>query len=214
MRNKMTRLVMIAGAAILAAGIGPAAFAGPGDPIDPGSDGVVTLDIDLQDDGDGALWMTVADDQETLVEDPAQASGGVRVFEGTLPTVTVTDTRTGSDVPEEGEVWWYVTGEVGDFTHDDGAHVIYGHQLGWTPAMTVDPGGDVEAGDPVDSTVDDPAAGLQGGSDLLVWTWDSNPANPFGTWSAQAGLTLKTSGPVYPGHYAADLTLTLMEDPY
>jgi hypothetical protein len=223
MAGKKARLAVTVGGALILAGFGSAAFADPIDPVGPDGTGVVLLELEAE--GEGGLWMSVADDQETLVEDTAQAVGGVRVFEGTLPTVTVSDTRTGSEVPEPGDVYWYVTGEVADFVHDDLTTTIPGHQLGWAPAMTTNPGGDVDPGDLVCSSVDDTdgastnecvggtEGGIQGGSDLLFWALDSGDANPFKAWSAQAALTLKTSGVVLPGHYAADLTLTLMEDP-
>src|SRR5690625_2488870 len=89
----------------------------------------------------GALTMSVAADATSLTEvetdDPE-----VRQFDGTLPTVTVSDDR--EEVPEG--VYWYVTGQSSAFTAD-GLPEIGPDQLGWTPNLITDDGGGAAGGE-------------------------------------------------------------------
>ena len=77
----------------------------------------------------GVLAMSVAGSSTALVEDGSTAT--VRQFKGTLPTVTVTDTRDAADVAEG--VGWYVLGSSTDFTGAAAQAPITADHLGWTP---------------------------------------------------------------------------------
>ena len=124
----------------------------------------------------GALTMTVAADATTLTE-VESTEEGVRQFDGTLPTVTVTDDR--EDVPAD--TYWYVVGQASDFASTDGGGqpAISAGYLGWTPSV-VDPDDtyEVVAGDQVDTILDDGPnnVGLEGieGPELLAMTLTGN----------------------------------------
>ncbi|MFH8248734.1 hypothetical protein ACH3VR_00015 [Microbacterium sp. B2969] len=158
----------------------------------------------------GALTMSVAQDSTTLAE-VASADADVRQFDGTLPTVTVSDDR--EEVPAG--AYWYVTGQTSDFVGPGTAKITAGH-LGWTPKLLTDGNGEVAEGDPIGTVLDAPTAevpwntGIGSGEDLLAIAPDSSTAQ--GEWKANAGLSLKTPKDVTPGAYSATLTLTLWED--
>lgn len=215
MSRKTTKAAIIASGVLLAAAMAAPALADSIEDINPGDEGVVVLDIDVEGPtGGGALWMSIADDAATLGETGTQ--GVYRVFEGTLPAVTVTDSRTGTAVPGEDEVYWYVTGEMtSDFAHTNGVDSIAKEQLGWTPAMlSTSPSGTVDAGSEVRGSLDGGTIGVTNGADYLVSTFDSALVNDEYQWTANAALKLLTAPNVQPGHYEANLTLTLMEDPW
>ncbi|MEE6287400.1 hypothetical protein V2J52_07005 [Georgenia sp. MJ173] len=157
----------------------------------------------------GALTMSVAADSTTLTEVDS-GDEAVRQFDGTLPTVTVSDDR--EEVPEG--VFWYVTGQSSAFTAD-GLPDIGPDQLGWTPNLMTDDGV-VSEGEEVLTSLDegDDAVGLVG-EELLALAFDSAEAqDTTGAWDADAALFLKTPADVAPGSYAATLTLTLWEDAF
>lgn len=192
-------------------GVGGAAFA-----EEVGSDGVdVDVTIEEQQDA-GALSLSVAEDSETLTE-VEDASADHREFTGVLPDVTVTDTRT--DVPEG--VYWYVTGQAGEFTGTEGQEPITPDHLGWSPALLTEGNGEVAAGEEVPTSIDDSTnpehpnnVGLEG-EELLQLALDSSEATAAnGEWTANADLTLKTPLDVEPGSYSSTITLSLFEDAY
>lgn len=156
----------------------------------------------------GALTLSVAADSTALTEVESD-DPDVRQFDGTLPTVTVSDDR--QEVPEG--VFWYVTGQSSAFTAE-GLPEIGPDQLGWTPHLITDDDGVVAAGDEVLTSLDEGehAVGLVA-EELLALAWDSAEAQgTTGVWEADAALFLKTSSDVAPGSYSATLTLTLWED--
>ncbi|KQR26400.1 hypothetical protein [Microbacterium sp. Leaf151] len=157
----------------------------------------------------GALTLTVAGTSASLAEDGSTAL--VRQFTGTLPTVTVSDTRAPQDVPSDAA--WYVLGSASDFVGDSGQPAIGAENLGWAPRL-ID-GGDsglVAAGDPV-LTADGEApnnTGLQD-QELFVSTGGSRDVVSEGSWTATADLTLRVPSDVDPGDYSSVLTLSLFE---
>lgn len=158
----------------------------------------------------GALTMTVAGDSTTLTEGDS-GDPEIRQFNGTLPTVTVTDDR--AEVPEG--VAWYVTGQSSDFASAGGDTITAGH-LGWSPDLIDSEGtGAVSVGADVDTVLDDGPnnVGLEG-QEFLALALDSGEAATSGSWTANADLFLKTPVDVAPGDYSATLTLTLWEDAY
>ncbi|QHC58761.1 hypothetical protein [Rathayibacter sp. VKM Ac-2760] len=158
--------------------------------------------------GVGALSMTVASDSTALTENGS--TGAVRQFTGTLPTVTITDTRDAADIPAG--AGWYVLGTASDFTSSTG-DTIGAENLGWAPNL-ID-GGDsglVAEGDVVDTALD---AGPNNvglvDQELLAITDDSAGVAEEGSWTADAALTLKTPSTVDAGDYSSTLTLSLFE---
>lgn len=173
-------------------------------------DGQVEVNVEIEaPEPVGALTMSVADDATTLTEVDSE-DAEVRQFDGTLPTVTVSDDR--DEVPDG--VYWYVTGQSSAFTGEDVPEIDAGH-LGWAPELLTDNDGEVSPGDQVDTVLDEgqAAVGLVG-EELLALALESQDARPQGEWEANADLFLKTPADVAPGSYSATLTLTLWEDEF
>ena len=157
----------------------------------------------------GVLAMSVADTSTTLTEDGSTAT--VRQFTGTLPTVTVTDTRAAEDIPDG--AYWYVVGSSSAFTGSAGQDPISAGHLGWAPEL-LDGGesGQVSEGDPVDTVLDSGAnnVGLVD-QEFLALAYDSGAIATEGQWTATADLFLRTPATVAAGDYTARLTLSLFE---
>ncbi|WP_426998289.1 hypothetical protein [Pseudarthrobacter sp. N5] len=77
----------------------------------------------------GVLAMSVAGTTTMLTEDGSTPT--VRQFKGTLPTVTVTDTRVADEIPAG--AGWYVLGTSSDFAGGSGQPAISASHLGWAP---------------------------------------------------------------------------------
>ncbi|MCM6762381.1 hypothetical protein NB037_08115 [Rathayibacter sp. ZW T2_19] len=172
------------------------------DPVEQGAGGVdVGVAIDPPTDP-GALAMTVAGEAVALSESASTAA--VRRFVGTLPTVTVRDTRT----PVTDRPGWSVLGTASALTGTSGQPPIGVEHLGWAPRLLE---GDSVAAGPVALTVlDDAAAGSRPGlveAPLLTIAEGARP----GRWTADAELVLQTPASVRAGRYAAVLTLSLFE---
>ncbi|MEV7827134.1 hypothetical protein [Microbacterium enclense] len=165
-------------------------------------------------EGPGSLSLTVAGTSSTLTES-ASGNPEVRQFDGTLPTVTVTDTRELADVPDEH--FWYVLGQASAFAGPNGASIPAAN-LGWTPSL-VNEGdtGLVAPGDTV-GTAEDSGTNAVGlvDKELLYTALDSAAVREGGesSWTANAALVLKTDAGVTPGAYTSKLTLSLFEDSY
>ncbi|WP_405141245.1 hypothetical protein OG589_30005 [Sphaerisporangium sp. NBC_01403] len=156
----------------------------------------------------GQVSMTVADNTGvTLNENGTNAAA--RQFVGTLPTVTVADTRLPDEIPA-GD-FWAVVGQASQFSATGSASTIGPEYLGWTPRLlNGSTSGVVEAGEPVSSVISDgtgaAAVGLQG-QELLVST--ANSADEIGSWQVNADLVLRTPVDVTAGKYQSTLTLSL-----
>lgn len=214
----MTRINGFAGKKILAGGftaalLGAAVLSAPlaaADDIPVDGEGGVELTLTVEDTGE--LFMTVDTATPVVLAEEAGAPDAVnRTFTGTLPTVTVTDTR--SSVPED--VAWSVTGQSTDFVHeDDDAVTISNEYLGWVPALvdTPDDNGQVGAGAEVEP-VTEGGAGFTSGIDLLVGAYNSGEAQgESDEWQADAELRLVApADDILAGNYSATLTLSLFE---
>ncbi|MEW9551955.1 hypothetical protein [Nonomuraea sp. NPDC050783] len=207
--NRTRRLLAAAVLGVTLAGAGVGA-AGPATADDDPDDGI-DVSVTIEPGPPGQVSMTVADNGGVaLREDGSDAAA--RQFVGTLPTVTVTDTRRPEDVPA-GE-FWAVVGQAGPFTATGGSGATIGPEyLGWKPRLLSGSGtGAVEAGEPVSSVIPDgtgaPAVGLRG-QELLVST--ANSADETGTWQVDAGLALRTPVDVAAGEYHSTLTLSLFD---
>ncbi|MBF4635801.1 hypothetical protein ITJ38_15425 [Agreia pratensis] len=203
------RTATIATAAV-ATLIGSLAWAGAARADDQvGGDNNVDVSVNISDNNPpGSLSMTVAGTTAQLTETAAD-SPVIRQFSGTLPTVTVTDTRRADQIPAG--AFWSVLGSSSAFEGDAGQQPISADHLGWSPELlTPADQGQVAAGSPVETSLDTGPTnvGLVD-KELLAMAWDSSEA--VGEWSAKADLTLKVPLTVEPGTYRAVLTLSLFE---
>ncbi|MWV47835.1 hypothetical protein GRS96_00930 [Rathayibacter sp. VKM Ac-2803] len=205
-----TRSLMTRGAAGLAGGLLLLGVAGTAmaAEIEVGNDDV-DVNVDIAPlTTPGSLSMSVAGTSTALTEEGSTSV--IRQFTGTLPTVTVTDTRDPADIPAG--AGWYVLGTASDFTSTDGG-VIGAENFGWAPNL-ID-GGDsglVAEGDVVDTAVD-PGPDNVGlvDQELLAITNDSAAIAQEGSWTADAELFLRTEPTVDAGQYSSTLTLSLFE---
>ena len=200
------RLIAVAALAGVAA-FPTAAIADPGDSADVD----VTVEI-APIKVPGVLALTVAGGAVALQENGSTLT--VRQFTGTLPTVTVTDTRTADEIPAGSA--WAVLGSSSDFAGTAGQAPITADHLGWKPRL-VDAGnseGQVSEGEEVVTSHDEPTqpgnnVGLTD-QELLVSTYDS--ASVTGdAYSVNADLFLRTPADVAAGSYKSKLTLSLFE---
>jgi len=173
-------------------------------------EGEVDVNVDISELTEpGWLAMTVAADSMSLTENGS--TDVVRQFTGTLPTVTITDTRTAAEIPDGAA--WYVLGSSTAFVGADGQSEIGAGNLGWTPRL-IDAGdsGLVAEGDPVDTVMDEgpDAVGLVD-QELFAIAEDSETVAPEGQWTATADLFLRAPATVEPGAYTARVTLSLFE---
>lgn len=182
------------------------AMADPGDSTDV----AVTVEIAPIEEP-GVLAMSIAANSVALAEEGSTLEE--RQFTGTLPTVTVTDTRTGDEIPEGAA--WAVLGNASDFTGDAGQAAISAGHLGWKPNL-IDGGetGLVAEGEEVVTVLDEPTqpgnnVGLVD-QELLVSTFDSGEVTE-GSYTVNADLFLKTPADVAAGSYSSTLTLSLFE---
>ncbi|WP_285104878.1 hypothetical protein [Promicromonospora sp. MEB111] len=207
--HRTTQRIAAAAAGLAVATVGAlAATAGTATAAD-GDEAGVDLSVSIEDNTPGALTLSVApNDGVVLAEEGSDAEA--RQFLGTLPTVTVADTRDAEDVPEGS--YWAVVGQASEFTAE-GRDPIGPEYLGWAPRLlTPSPSGDVAAGEPVSSVLPDgsggAAVGLEG-QELLLSTWAAG--SEAGPWDVTADLTLRTPADVAPGDYSSVLTLSLFE---
>ncbi|MFT4052314.1 MAG: hypothetical protein QM677_08710 [Microbacterium sp.] len=210
-RSTILRSGAVAFGALVLASAGTAtAFA---DATDYGS-GDVDVNVDVTSTDTGTLALTVAADSTNLSE-VTSSDVAYREFTGTLPEVTVTDTRS-SDSIESG-AYWYVLGSASDFTGTtDSSNTISSTYLGWSPSLVTDDGeATVTPGDDVSSVADDSSStGLQD-QELLSLTLDSAAAvdsDLAGVYTATAGLDLKIPATTTADTYTSVITLSLFED--
>jgi hypothetical protein len=215
--NARARKQLVAGGALGAMLIGTVALssAATADQID---DTNVDVSVEIESTVEpGNLAFTVAAESTSLAEGESSVEG-TREFTGELPGVTVTDTRTGDELPEAGMAGWYVLGQASNFVNENGAE-IGAENLGWAPALVSESeSGLVSEGPEVDPALEGDAdesdnVGLEA-QELLVSTFDSTEVAPEGSWTANAGLTLRTAEDVEGGSYNSTITLSLFEDAF
>ncbi|WDZ83758.1 hypothetical protein [Micromonospora cathayae] len=195
-----------AGALLVGAVAAQPASAAPGD----GTDVEVTVDIEEIREP-GVLALSVAGDSVALTENGSTLL--VRQFTGSLPTVTVTDTRTADEVPANAA--WAVLGSATDFVGQAGQAPIGAGHLGWKPRLL--DGGDtglVSEGEEVVTVLDEPTqpgnnVGLVD-QELLVSSFDSG-TTAGDAYAVNADLFLRTPADVAAGEYTSTLTLSLFE---
>ncbi|GAA3730098.1 hypothetical protein GCM10022225_09690 [Plantactinospora mayteni] len=207
--SNRSRLVAAGAASVVLAGamaLSSPALAEPGDSADV----EVTVEIEEIEEP-GVLALSIAANSVALAEDGSTLL--VRQFAGTLPTVTVTDTRTPEEVPADAA--WAVLGSATDFVGSAGQAPIGADHFGWKPRL-LDGGetGLVSEGEEVVTVLDEPTqpgnnVGLVD-QELLVSTFESG-AVAGGSYSVDADLFLRTPADVAAGEYASTLTLSLFE---
>lgn len=200
------RILALGAGCTLLLGVGTAAVAETTQ--QDASDVQVNVDI-AEIDEPGVLAMSVAGGSMTLAENGSTEL--IRQFTGSLPTVTVTDTRSVEQIPDGAA--WYVLGSASSFTAGSGNSVIDASHLGWAPKL-ID-GGDsglVTEGEEVGTVVDQAPdnVGLVD-QELLAMAFDSQDVHEEGSWSVGADLFLRTGADVVPGSYTSKLTLSLFE---
>ena len=206
----MTRRTLLARSAVAAAGcLLLTAVAGQAVAAELGDDSV-SVDVTITPlTTPGVLSMSVAGTSTALTE--TGSTPELRRFTGTLPTVTVTDTRAAADIPDG--AGWYVLGTASAFVGSAGQEAIPATQLGWSPRL-IDGGdsGIVSAGSDVGTVFDD-APGNVGlvDQEFLAITDDSADVSTEGSWTSTAELVLETLPTTAAGDYSSTLTLTLME---
>ncbi|MFG1706675.1 hypothetical protein ACFLIM_26150 [Nonomuraea sp. M3C6] len=179
---------------------------------DPGDSTKIKVKVEIEQiEEPGVLAMSIAADSVALSEDGSTLE--TRQFLGTLPTVTVTDTRTMEEVPNGAA--WAVLGNTTDFVGDSGQAPISAGHLGWKPHL-IDGGetGLVAEGEEVVTVLDEPTqpgnnVGLVD-QELLVSTFESG-AVAGGAYTVNADMFLRTPADVAAGSYASTLTLSLFE---
>jgi hypothetical protein len=179
---------------------------------DPGDTTDVRVTVEIEEIREpGVLALTIAGNSVTLSEDGSTLL--IRQFVGTLPTVTVTDTRTPEEVPDGAS--WAVLGNATNFAGNAGQPAISAGHLGWKPRL-IDGGnsGQVTEGEEVVTVLDPPTqpgnnVGLVD-QELLVSTFESE-AVTGDSYTVNADLYLRTPADVAPGTYTGTLTLSLFE---
>jgi len=205
-RSKRKRLAAVG--AVLAATIGMQSPA----LAEPGDSGDVRVTVDIEENQEpGVLALSIAGDSVALSENGSSLL--IRQFVGTLPTVTVTDTRTAAEIPDGAA--WAVLGSATDFVGSAGQAPIGAGHLGWKPNL-IDGGdtGTVTEGEEVVTVLDEPTqpgnnVGLVD-QELLVSTFDSE-AVTGDSYAVNANLYLRAPADVAAGSYTSTLTLSLFE---
>lgn len=207
MKKSITaRIALTAAGTLLLAGVAGAAMAEEG----KGSSDIGVSVAIAPLTTPGVLAMTVEGSSTALSENGSTALA--RTFTGTLPTVTITDTRTAGEIPAGAA--WYVLGSSTAFTGDAGQPGLGADHLGWAPRLVDgDDAGLVAPGDAVDTILDSGAnaVGLVDQELFAIAANSGEVADGNTQWTATAGLTLKTAADVAPGNYNATLTLSLFE---
>jgi hypothetical protein len=177
-----------------------------------GDDAAVKVTVNIEKIKEpGVLALSIAGNAVALSENGSTLL--VRQFVGTLPTVTVTDTRTAAEVPDGAN--WAVLGSASNFTGNIGQPPIGADHLGWKPRL-LDGGttGLVTEGEEVTTVLDTPTqpgnnVGLVD-QELLLSTFDSKTV-ASDSYSVNADLYLRTPEGVAAGSYTSTLTLSLFE---
>ncbi|MEU8283241.1 hypothetical protein AB0C01_02630 [Micromonospora sp. NPDC048905] len=209
--NTDKRRQLLAAGAVGAVLVGAAVLPSPA-LAEPDDDASVRVTVDIDEIREpGVLALSVAGDAVALSEDGSTLL--VRQFVGTLPTVTVTDTRVADEVPDGAS--WAVLGSATDFAGNSGQAPITADHLGWKPRL-LDGGetGLVTEGEEVVTALDEATqpgnnVGLVD-QELLVSAFDSE-AVANDSYSVNADLYLRTPAEVAAGAYSSTLTLSLFE---
>lgn len=162
----------------------------------------IQLDVTVPDlgdgGGDGALVLSIEHDGGVELVGGHNAGDRLR-FLATLPTITVTDSR--SDAEAGPNAGWAVNGQASDLT--SATESLDAGYLGWTPALARARAG-VEAGSPV-------ATILRGGEGLAQpqTLGAATSEGRVGTTGLTAELALELPVDTRAGDYEGELTVSL-----
>lgn len=146
----------------------------------------------------GALALSV-DDFGDGIELGQGAAAGDRVrFDGTLPGITVTDSR---NPDQAGNGGWSVTGQSSDFVN--GAAEYGGDHLGWTPKL-LEPKSGITVGAALETAL---SGGPGLGTPAALAT--ALPSGRFGQTRVSADLRLELPVDALSGTYKGSVTLSL-----
>ncbi|MCR2794038.1 endo-1,4-beta-xylanase [Microbacterium sp. zg.Y625] len=146
----------------------------------------------------GSLSLTVADYGDGVKLDSAQNAGDRLRFTGSLPTITVTDSRNDEQASDGG---WSTSGQSTSLV--SGERTLTADHLGWTPkVLTPRPG--VTAGAWVPTVLSN-GPGLATAQRLAAATADGR----YGSTQLSAGLVLDVPVGTAPGTYRGTLTVSL-----
>ncbi|MDN3494842.1 alpha/beta hydrolase-fold protein [Planococcus sp. APC 4015] len=146
----------------------------------------------------GSLALTVADYGDGVALSAPENAGDRLRLTGTLPEVSVTDSRTSQQAGLGG---WTVTGQADALT--SAGQTLPAEHLGWTPqVLTPRPG--LTAGDPV-------ATILSGGDGLALpgELGSADAEGRYGTARFAAALLLEVPVDTQPGTYTGKVTVSL-----
>lgn len=163
----------------------------------PADDGI-PLSATVDDELPGSLSMTVADHGAGVALSQTAALGDRTRFEASLPSVTVTDSRTSVQVPAGG---WTASGQATSFR--SGANVFTADHLGWTPSTPTARDGLTVGG--VVGTSLSGGTGLEGPTTLASASGDGRR----GETQLDAALRLELPSTAAAGTYRGDLTVSL-----
>ena len=158
----------------------------------------IPIEAVIPEGENGVLALTVADFGEGLsLSEPVNVGDRLRLT-GTLPEVTVTDSRT---VRQAGLGGWAVTGHSDAFT--SAGQTIGAEHLGWSPViLTPRPG--LVSGSEVLTVLDD-GPGLETPAELA----SADAQGRFGTSRLGANLRLEVPVDTQPGTYTGNLVVSL-----
>ncbi|WP_263119666.1 alkaline phosphatase [Cellulomonas sp. RIT-PI-Y] len=147
---------------------------------------------------EGSLTLSVADFGEGVALGGGANLGDRLRFTGTLPTVSVTDSRSNAQAGTGG---WTVSGQAADLS--TGSQILRARHLGWTPGLlTTKPG--VTPGSAVQAALGG-GEGLGSPATLATATSDGR----LGTTDLTADLSLEVPVDTRAGEYAGHLTVSL-----
>ena len=160
------------------------------------SDGI-EIEATVPEEADGYLSLSIADD-DTVTLGEATNAGDRLVMSGTLPTVTVTDSRTEEQASGTG---WALAGRASDLVGEQGS--IGADHLGWTPSLVSERDG-VTAGPDVHSV-------LSGGGGLAApqRLAEATHAGRTGSTSVSSQVQLEVPVDTEPGSYTGAVTVSL-----
>lgn len=171
------------------------------DPETPPGDGIPIEATVPEGEQPGALALTVAEYGDRVELAESENRGSMLRFEGTLPTVTVTDSRSSAQADGGG---WQITGRTSDFASED--TTLPAAHLGWTPRV-ITPRAGVAAGGTV-------ASAMQNGPGLslpqLLAMADADGRT--GSTELTARLRLEVPVDTAAGTYRGTMTLSLFPE--
>lgn len=164
----------------------------------PDTEAGIPVEAVVQEGENGVLALSVADFGDGVALSEAENAGDRLRFEGELPEVTVSDSRT---LAQAGASGWAVSGQAYTFMSE--VRSLGAEHLGWTPRVET-PRAGLAAGEHV-------ATVIGGGSGLATpgLLASADVEGRYGSAVLGAGLVLELPIDTQPGTYTGTLTLSL-----